>query len=101
VADLPLKYERLIPGAPAYPFITGLERDIGSTWQATTIDYYSKSDPRWPMPNWRLWHAPQHPTPDDDFFVFGYITPTPSQPPAAVTKSPWSWVTHVISYDLP
>ncbi len=97
----PLKYERLIPGVQAYPFITGLERDIGSTWKGTTIDFYGKSDPRWPMPHWMLWHAPQHPTADDDCFAFGYITPTPGQPPAAVTKTAWSWVTHVISYDLP
>jgi len=97
----PLEFKRLIPALPAFPFVTGLERHISSTWKGTVLDFYSRSDDRWPLPNWSRWSPPQHPTDSDNMFCFGYITPNPDLDPLDTNLTSWNWVTNVISYDVP
>jgi len=100
----PMKFERLVPAGKKYPFITGLERDIGQPWGGGTIDRNVEvSKTEWPAPSWMLWPSPKKPKGQQNNrrFSFGCIRPTLSGLPRTVSRKPWNWVTSVTSYDLP
>ncbi len=100
----PAQYERLIPGGPAYPLVTGLERDIASRDGGTTIDRNTRpAENRWPKYRWIIWKSPKQPenAHGQGEFGFGYITPDPENAPTAAAQTSWNWVTSVTAYDVP
>jgi hypothetical protein len=80
----PTERERLIPGAPASPFLTGLEAT--ATQAASVLTQEIDARPHaWPHPVWRTWRTPAG-TP----WNFGAVT-TSHRPPASWRSRALNW----------
>jgi hypothetical protein len=98
----PTRYERLIPGGPASPFVAGLERDVAGPnpylAQAVQSKGEEKTDANsqadWPEVTWwKSWK-----TPTGHRWTFGHVTPEEGQPTKA-RRIPLNWNTEVLSYE--
>ena len=101
-ASHPIRYQRLIPGGKASPFVAGLEREVGGpnpyltqAVQCSVEDKKAKTNQViWPnITWWRSWK-----TPNGQRWTFGQVAPDVALP-ANVRMMPLNWNSQVAIYE--
>jgi hypothetical protein len=93
----PVRFERLIPAAPASPFVAGLEREVIGpnvhlTQNAVTESRHAttkQTNAIWPRVSWWGWK-----TPTGALWNFGQVIPS-TNAPARAEDIPLNWNTRV------
>lgn len=96
----PTRFERLIPGGAASPYVTGLERvEAGPNPVLLTELHFETSESSrasWPRLVWSRWK-----TPTGAPWTFGAIRPVHSAVPSEARVIPLNWNTRVVAWTWP